>query len=185
MDERPSTEELVGRAISKADIGWRLDACPLDKVVALGLASLDLERNRRLRRFGAAVRRGATEAVFGLKLANQRASYAGSLETVRGIARSLSVRHNWRLKRPRQFAKLVLDYWLNDTCSRCTGRKFETIPDTPLLADKVCAQCHGSGKRRRPWGESVKHEKLLSALESIEELVIRLVTRRVRGARRT
>lgn len=182
-EDRPSVEELVGRAVSNANIGWRIEACPLDRVIALGLSALSLERNRRLKRYHPSVRRGATEAVFGLKIANQPASYSTSLEAVRGLARGLAVRHNWRIKRPRQMAKRVLDYWLNDTCPRCTGRKFERQENTPLLADRVCSLCHGSGKRRYPWGDCQKHKRLLVTLESIEELVIRVVARRVRGRR--
>lgn len=43
-----------------------------------------------------------------------------------------------------------LEYWLNDTCPECTGRKSDMIDNTPCLSGVECKTCGGTGKRAIP-----------------------------------
>jgi hypothetical protein len=187
IDEKRSVEEQVGTAISRADLEWWEGACSLDKIVALAYGHLTLARSKAGRRMHPIVRAGAFEAVFGLKIAQQANSYKTSLGAVSGLARQLNGREGWRLHRPRldAMAAMVLGYWMNDVCPRCTGRRFERYDEnTPVLMDRVCPRCDGTGKRRYPWGKSPRHKHLLITLEEIEQRVVKIVTRRLKGRRR-
>lgn len=116
--------------------------CDLDTVVVLGMVSI---RDR------------LADAVYRLKYANDARSYDDALAGVFGMARSMDVRHRWRLKREsmQAMSKAVLDYWLNDACTLCTGVGYEVIPGTPHLSDRACQRCHGTRKSLMPWISSL------------------------------
>ena len=39
----------------------------------------------------------------------------------------------------------ILPHWLDDLCHQCFGRGYEVVPGTPMLSDKSCKACKGSG----------------------------------------
>lgn len=39
----------------------------------------------------------------------------------------------------------VIRYWLDQTCGSCHGLKWQLIPGTPALSNRVCPVCRGSG----------------------------------------
>lgn len=41
----------------------------------------------------------------------------------------------------------ILTHWLNDVCDTCRGVRFEVAPGTPMLTDRECQACNGTGKR--------------------------------------
>lgn len=44
-------------------------------------------------------------------------------------------------------ASIALATWKHPTCTACHGLGYETERDTPMLSDRACASCRGSGKR--------------------------------------
>lgn len=43
-----------------------------------------------------------------------------------------------------------IEYWMNDACPACTGRKSDQVNGTPCLSGVECATCSGTGKRKIP-----------------------------------
>lgn len=48
-------------------------------------------------------------------------------------------------ERARTKAAEVIRYWLDQTCQGCDGRRWQTIPGSPGLSNKVCHVCRGTG----------------------------------------
>jgi hypothetical protein len=180
--ETVTVAEKVAVAMSRSNLTYWQGG--IDKIIALGFAGLDLKRSKRGGMFPGSVILGAMDAVFGLKYANDASYYKPSLLVVERVAKRCNARWNWRLKRLRPMSKKVLDYWLNDICSGCEGRQFEVVEGTPMLMDRACRQCGGTGRKRYPWGEDEKHKRLLSTVEHLEALVIGAVARRIRPQRK-
>lgn len=40
----------------------------------------------------------------------------------------------------------VLKFWFDDTCHECNGMGFELMEHAPVLSEKACKHCHGTGK---------------------------------------
>jgi hypothetical protein len=55
---------------------------------------------------------------------------------------------------PRSIARETLAWWLHGTCQPCGGRGYQLILGTPMLSDKHCKHCEGSGKVALPRGEA-------------------------------
>jgi hypothetical protein len=49
------------------------------------------------------------------------------------------------VERARTKAAEVIRYWLDQTCQGCDGRRWQTIPGSPGLSNKVCHVCGGTG----------------------------------------
>jgi hypothetical protein len=47
----------------------------------------------------------------------------------------------------------VIAYWLDQTCHQCNGLKFQPIPGTPTLSNRVCQACGGVGATAVPYGQ--------------------------------
>ena len=54
----------------------------------------------------------------------------------KGISEDESIKH----------VKKVLKHYLDDLCKICSGRGYETIPNTPVLSDTLCIGCSGTGR---------------------------------------
>jgi hypothetical protein len=39
----------------------------------------------------------------------------------------------------------IVPHWPDDLCHQCSGRGYEVVPGTPMLSDKSCKVCRGSG----------------------------------------
>jgi hypothetical protein len=55
--------------------------------------------------------------------------------------------------RARQRIGPVIRYWLDQTCTRCDGTKWEVVPGTRRQSTKLCKQCSGSGFAELPHGQ--------------------------------
>lgn len=53
---------------------------------------------------------------------------------------------------PEERAGPIVAFWLHQQCHTCSGLKFETIRDTPVLSGIRCKVCHGTGKGYAPDG---------------------------------
>lgn len=47
-------------------------------------------------------------------------------------------------------------WWLDKNCRMCEGRKFERLPEAPVLSTKHCTACRGSGQIYLPGGDGAR-----------------------------
>lgn len=80
-----------------------------------------------------------------------RLKYAGDSrefgKVVAGLAELMGKR-GWQGVDCTQVVNRVIKHWLDDVCHACHGRGYETVPGTPMLSDKVCMACEGSGRSK-------------------------------------
>ncbi len=135
IQDRVTIEERIGEVLASGD----LSGGSLKVVTALGIVGIT---------------EPLAHAVFRLKYANVASSYPQVLADVRSLARKLNANRNWRLRRQHldEMSKVVLDYWLSDTCPACEGRAWRAAAGTPYLTDDACPACYERpGKRPYPW----------------------------------
>lgn len=60
---------------------------------------------------------------------------------------------NEEIDRARSKATAVIRYWLDQTCQACDGRKWQLIPGSPSLSNKMCRVCQGTGVAQVPHGQ--------------------------------
>ena len=77
-------------------------------------------------------------------------------------------------------ARVSLRVWAFDNCPACTGRKKETIFNTPSLSDKDCPLCKGTGTQELRCDPSLRDY----VLDMIEELHGATRTALARAARK-
>lgn len=91
---------------------------------------------------------------------------ASSVETAKRIAYEMTVKEARRQGIRLKVRELVwvanhaLQYVVDKQCPQCHGLKYELIPGTRTLGDKVCHYCRGDGRRKLP----TQHRKLLAAM---------------------
>lgn len=88
---------------------------------------------------------GAT--LFRVKYFNDPHSYYRILDDWRRlVARKAALRHWPEHIDVDEVARRSLRYWLHDRCAECDGRGYYPVPGTPMLSDKACRRCGGSGR---------------------------------------
>ncbi len=105
--------------------------------------------------------------LFRVKYCNDAASYRYLLDKWTWIVSTKAVRRKWPDNvKIDKIAFLSLTRWLNSVCPACTGRKNETIFNTPSLSDKQCALCNGTGETELRCNPAIRDY----VLHMIEEL---------------
>lgn len=56
----------------------------------------------------------------------------------------------WGEEDAKAVANAVVIWWLQQVCRSCHGRKFEIVPGTARLSNKMCKPCGGTGHARIP-----------------------------------
>jgi len=96
--------------------------------------------------------------------ANEKALFLGKLKTLPSVVNQVKIQcEKWCMEEPQHVATVIVGHWLNQVCPECNGLKFEVIPDSPVLSDKQCKACHGTGLKRAPYGDAGK--RLLNHLD--------------------
>ena len=105
--------------------------------------------------------------LFRVKYCYDAASYHQLLAKWTWIVSTKAVRRKWPDNTPiDKIASLSLNRWLNSVCPACTGRKNETIFNTPTLSDKECRLCNGTGETELRCNPRIRD----FVLDMIEEL---------------
>lgn len=87
---------------------------------------------------------GAT--LFRVKYFNDPHSYRQLLDDWSRLVRHKAAQRNWPPSvDTRDVANRSLRYWFQNTCARCDGLGYDKVPGTPMLSDKACSRCGGSG----------------------------------------
>ena len=130
-----SAAERLSAAFNSSDLGTSpLQLKDVDYLIALGHVGLH-------QRVASAMLR----VHYGLRAAD----YIEALDDVERLVSALNNRLCWRLKKDRRsIAKQALDFILCPVCPACLGRKYEQESGTPLLSDRICQLCAGTGLRR-------------------------------------
>lgn len=85
--------------------------------------------------------------LFRAKFQNDAVSYRRLLDQWTWIVSCKAVRRHWPDHVDvKTIAFLSLNRWLSAVCPACTGRRNETIFNTPALSDKACKVCDGTGE---------------------------------------
>lgn len=85
--------------------------------------------------------------LFRAKYFNDPSSFRRLMAQWAWIVSTKAGRRNWPTHIPIDLvAHLSLKRWMNSVCPACTGRKKETIFNTPSLSDKDCRLCNGTGQ---------------------------------------
>lgn len=94
-----------------------------------------------------AMRHNQTEAML----------FFGQLKTLPSLLEQVTLQlGKWGDETPDQTARATLLWWLDKTCPKCQGRKYDVIQGTGRMSAKACKDCHGSGERVIPHGQPGK-----------------------------
>lgn len=105
--------------------------------------------------------------LFRAKYFNDPASYRRLLAQWTWIVSTKAGRRAWPVHIPiDKVAFLSLKRWMNSVCPACTGRKKETIFNTPSLSAKDCALCDGTGQTTLRCNPAIRDY----VLDMVEEL---------------
>jgi hypothetical protein len=85
--------------------------------------------------------------LFRVKYHNEAPKYKELQEHWTWIVSCKALRRKWPDHVDiKQIAILSLHRWLNPICPACSGRKQETVFNTPMLSDRACRVCDGTGE---------------------------------------
>lgn len=105
--------------------------------------------------------------MFRVKYQNDRASYRRLLDQWTWIVSCKAVRRQWPNHIDiKKVAYLSLQRWLNSICPACTGRKKQSVFNTPMLSDRDCPLCQGTGEAPFSPPKQIENE----VLDMVEEL---------------
>jgi hypothetical protein len=105
--------------------------------------------------------------LFRTKYFNDPSSYRRLLAQWTWVVSTKAQRRAWPEHIPvDQVAYLSLRRWMSSVCPACTGRKQETIFNTPSLSARNCRLCDGSGELPLRCDERIRDY----VLDMIEEL---------------
>lgn len=166
---RPSPLERLGVAMSTSDLTvdpiHRTDA---DYVIALGIAE---SRNNAV-----------AGPLARLYMTSSKTSLRRAFESVYGLVKKLGAKRGWRLTEDeeRVVSKQALMHHVSPACAPCHGRGYEVQPGTPVLSDRPCKACKGTG--RRPIQKKLQPEiaQVVAVLENIDSITESAIARLVR-----
>ena len=108
--------------------------------------------------------------LFRVKYSNDSTSFHSLLEKFTVVVESKAILRKWNSSiRPEQIASAALKYWLNDLCWVCEGRGYPVVLGTPMLSDKECSGCHGTGKKVLD-ANSRELDYIKDMVEALEEM---------------
>lgn len=138
--EKPDITERYETAANASDLTVSpLRVGPVDVLIAAGLSPTIL---------GMALMRLHTDRV---SKDSRRRHKPRSLELVMGELTAWGSTRGF----DRDACARAVAYWVDPNCRRCDGRKRQAIKDTPMLSNKVCPTCQGSGNAHVPKGTAV------------------------------
>lgn len=138
--EKPGVDERYETAANASDLTVSvLRTGPVDLLIAAGLSPTVL---------GQALMRLHTDRV---SKDDRRRHKPRSLDLVMGELTAWGATRGF----DRDACAKAVAYWVDPNCRRCDGRKRRVIPNTPVLSNKVCPTCQGSGNAHVPKGTAV------------------------------
>jgi hypothetical protein len=112
-----------------------------------------------------------------VKFANDVGSYRALLDQWTWIVSTKALRRNWPLHIPiDKVAFLSLHRWISSVCPACTGLKHVKILGAPVLAERACPVCHGTGETELRCNPAIR-DYVLDMIEELEADMQRSVAR--------
>ncbi len=145
--------ELWASAEVSSDLKHHEHDCHVDVLGAVGMAA------------------GNTSylAVYRVKYLNDARSYREALDQFTFWTRKELIKRHSNLNYVR-LSKETLHVWLDDVCPSCHGLKYQLMPHTPILTDKECPQCKGTGQRTLT-GEKQKVQIMLEVTGKADRIM--------------
>lgn len=137
MNDRVTTKERISRAMVSGNLKVSSNGVgDAEYLTALGMA--------------AARANPAASAALRLHLAQDRSSFGDLRRATLVEAQRMNLRERWGLLGAQLRAAVddALHHYIVPVCSRCQGLRFETVPGTPMLSNRHCRACNGTGERK-------------------------------------
>lgn len=137
MSDKVTTKERISRAMVSGNLKVSANGIgDADYLMALGMAALRANP--------------AASAAMRLHLAHDATAYADLRRGVLAEGQRMNLRERWGLigQQLRAVVDDALHHYIVPTCNRCGGTKYETVPGTPMLSNRPCRACHGTGERK-------------------------------------
>jgi hypothetical protein len=111
-------------------------------------------------------------------------TYQGRSEQQKHLAELLGARLNRQMGKSKRLkgdawkiAQEILAWHLHGICTKCDGRGYEQIKDTPSLSNNICNECHGTGKR--PYPREASHIWMVAYIGSLTAIASGEIMRRL------
>jgi hypothetical protein len=112
-----------------------------------------------------------------VKFANDVSSYRRLRDQWTWIVSTKALRRNWPVHIPIDLvAETSLRRWISSVCPACTGLKHVKLLGAPVLADRDCPVCHGTGQTELRCDARIR-DYVLDMVEELEADLQRSVTR--------
>lgn len=104
-------------------------------------------------------------------------------EILRAAISALEARQSEERIRAQAKAAGTIRYWLHQTCNGCHGLRWQLMPGTPSLSNKMCKVCFGSGVGQIPHGQDGR--RLANWMDSCVESARAMIGRNLSARRQS
>jgi hypothetical protein len=112
-----------------------------------------------------------------VKFGHDTSSYYRLEQQWTWIVSTKALRRNWPAHIPiDKVAYLSLRRWLSSVCPACTGLKHVKVLGAPVLSERACPVCHGTGETELRCNPAIR-DYVLDMIEELEADVNRAVAR--------
>lgn len=136
MSECRTTKERISHSLVSGNLKASANGIgDAEMLTALGMAAIKANP--------------AASAALRLGLAQDAAAYKDLRRGTMVEAGRMNLRQRWALvsDQLRLVVDAALRHFIVPICDKCLGLKYESIPGTPMLSDRPCRVCKGSGER--------------------------------------
>jgi len=111
--------------------------------------------------------------LFRLKYANERATYAPTLDRWREVVEKKALARRWELSAEDMLkvANLSFEFWLFDICPVCSGHGVAKLANSPVLGDAPCNACNGTARRSLICDAGLRNF-ILDMISNLEERIV-------------
>lgn len=166
-DDVVTVMEGVARALVASNLELKEGRCSLDYILALGAAAREVP--------------GCAE-VLHLQLAATPEALSSAMRAAVQMTRKLDNRRGWELSRQSivKVARIALLHYINPICPKCLGTRYEKAPGAPMLTDRICRPCYGTGRRPLPTHNGKQIAEVITSLQRIEFVAENIIKGRLR-----
>lgn len=91
-------------------------------------------------------------SLTALQARTVQGTYDTAKEAMTALVQRLNVKRRWRLneRNEERVAESALLMHLHPSCPHCHGRRYELLPGTSTVGNRICRPCGGTGQRPYP-----------------------------------
>lgn len=164
MDQPRSVVEKLSSAMVSDDLAVHEYRSDVDYIIALGAAGQGSG--------------WAQSALARLRLGVDAGSLKSAIKAAIQVTRKMALKRSWLLGdgEIRMVAALAIRHFLTPVCPACHGRRYERIDGAPMLSDRRCQPCSGSGIKViadiTPRVTAARIMDVLGALQAMEAVLL-------------